>query len=83
MNPCTLETLVKSVYNYPGARWLLLQSKSISSIAPGDITKIIFPLLSFNILTINYHCGLKTTIFGLARKAPGVTEFYLKDDLFW
>ena len=80
--PWTIETLVTSICNYPGARWLLLQSKSRASITPSNTKKIIFTLLSGNILKINYRFGLKTTIFGLARKAQFIPEFYLKYDSF-
>ena len=32
---------------------------------------------------MDYHHGLKTTSFGLAKKAPHVPEFALKDDSLW
>ena len=62
----------ESIRNYPSSCWLLFQSKARAPIIPGGTKKIIFTLLSGNILKSNFHCGTKTTIIGLARKAPGV-----------
>ena len=79
MNPWTIDKLVKSIRNYPSARSLLLQSKSRAPIASSKIKKIISTLLSGDILKMDHHRGLKTTIFGLARKVLDVHEFALND----
>ena len=83
MNPQTLDTLVKSIRNYPDVRSLLFQSTARAPVNPINIKNIISTVLSGNILKIDYHCCLKTMIFGLAWKAPVVPEFAIKDDSFW
>ena len=82
IGPWTIEVLMKGIRTCPDVCWRLFQSKAKAAIAPTDMRMVIFTLLTASILKINYHRGLKLTIFGLARLEPRVIELALKDDSF-
>ena len=40
-------------------------------------------LITAEILAMNYHEAIKSTILSLARKSPGEAAFALMEDMFW
>ena len=83
MGPFTLDFITTRIREYPEANYLILRSRAQGGIAPASIHQVLMILITAEILAMNYHEAIKSTILSLARKSPGEAAFALMEDMFW
>ena len=83
VGPFTLDYVTTKIREYPEANFLILRSRAVGGISPASIHQVLLILITAEIIGIHYHSALKSTIFSLARSAPGEAAFALMNDSFW
>ena len=81
--PMTLKTLVSLIRLFPNSTTLLTGSKAAATPSPDIIKKILFLMLSSEIMTLEFHLELKCAVFALSRCKDDNNSFALQNDEYW
>ena len=78
-----MDNVVAYIMNYPNSQKLIFVDKQLKKYEPLRIKKILFQLITFEILTVVFNVAQKQMVFQLARSGDNPLDISINSDEVW